>query len=308
MQLAGLAIDPAGPGRVGALRTRTVDKEVRGPWSLATSREFWEGFAPAALGGHSEPDTLSTTYRVEADWSRADATVTQHEDTATIAVTGDGDLDEAVDQAARFLALDVDARGWIGVARRDPVIADAQAQLPGLRPCGLHSPYEAAAWAVLSQRLRIVQAARLRAEIIDRHGDRGAFPGPAQLLYLDLDLPGRKGEYLRAVAAAALDGQLDVAALRSMEPEQAVRAVRDVKGLGPFGAELVVLRGANVPDGLPTHERRLDAEITERYGPGRTLSEVSAAWRPFRTWAAVHLRALREQRTHEIDRQSRGLV
>jgi DNA-3-methyladenine glycosylase II len=273
--------------------------EVRGPWSLATSREFWEGFTPAALSTHSEPDTVSTTYRVETDWSRADATITQHEDTAMIAVTGDGDLDEAADQAARFLALDVDARGWIDVARRDPVIADAQAQLPGLRPCGFHSPYEAAAWAVLSQRLRIVQAARLRAEIIDRHGDRGAFPSPEQLLRLDLDL-------LHAVAAAALDGQLDGAALRSMEPEQAVQAVRHVKGLGPFAAELVVLRGANVPDGLPTHERRLDAEITERYGPGRTLSEVSAAWRPFRTWAAVHLRALRERRTHEIDRQSRG--
>jgi DNA-3-methyladenine glycosylase II len=278
-----------------AQQTHTVDREVRGPWSLAISREFWEGFAPAALGGQSEAGTLSTTYRVEADWSRADATVTQHENTATISVTGDGDLDAAADQAARFLALDVDARGWIDVARRDPVIADAQAQLPGLRPCGFHSPYEAAAWAVLSQRLRIVQAARLRAEIIDRHGDRGAFPSPKKLLRLDLDLPGRKGEYLHAVARAALDGQLDCAALRSMEPAQAVQAVQEVNGLGPFGAELVVLRGANVPDGLPTHERRLDAEITERYGPGRTLREVSAAWRPFRTWAAVHLRALRER-------------
>lgn len=288
------------------MKSHTVDKEVRGPWSLAISREFWEGFAPAALGGHGEVETLSTTYRVEADWSRADATVTQHDNTATITVTGDGDLDEAADQAARFLALDVDARGWIDVARRDPVIADAQARLPGLRPCGFHSPYEAAAWAVLSQRLRIVQAARLRAEIIDRHGDRGAFPSPKKLLRLDLDLPGRKNEYLHAVATAALDGQLDGAALRSMEPAQAVQAVQDIKGLGPFGAELVVLRGANVPDGLPTHEGRLDAEINERYGPGRTLGEVSAAWRPFRTWAAVHLRALREQRTHEIGRQSRG--
>jgi DNA-3-methyladenine glycosylase II len=277
------------------LRTHTVDMQVRGPWSLATSREFWEGFTPAALSTHSEPDTVSTTYRVETDWSRADATITQHEDTAMIAVTGDGDLDEAADQAARFLALDVDARGWIDVAGRDPVMADAQAQLPGLRPCGFHSPYEAAAWAVLSQRLRVVQAARIRADIIDRHGDRGAFPSPNKLLTLDLDLPGRKGEYLHAVAAAALDGQLDGAALRSMEPAQAVQAVQGVNGLGPFGAELVVLRGANVPDGLPTHERRLDAEITERYGPGRTLSEVSAAWRPFRTWAAVHLRALRER-------------
>ena len=44
---------------------------------------------------------------------------------------------------------------------------------------------------------------------------------------------------------------------------------------------------------LPHHERRLDAEIAERYGPGRTLAEVSEAWRPYRTWAAVHLRAAR---------------
>jgi 3-methyladenine DNA glycosylase/8-oxoguanine DNA glycosylase len=54
------------------------------------------------------------------------------------------------------------------------------------------------------------------------------------------------------------------------------------------------------PDALPHHERRLDAEIAERYGPDRTLAEVSQAWRPYRTWTAVHLRALREQRTAEI--------
>ena len=33
---------------------------------------------------------------------------------------------------------------------------------------------------------------------------------------------------------------------------------------------------------------------------GRTLAEVSQAWRPYRTWVAVQLRALREQRTGEI--------
>jgi DNA-3-methyladenine glycosylase II len=51
------------------------------------------------------------------------------------------------------------------------VIADAQAQLPGLRPCGFHSPYKAAAWAVLSQRVRITQAAGLRDDLVARHGD-----------------------------------------------------------------------------------------------------------------------------------------
>ncbi len=237
---------------------------------------------------------------MERDWSRAEVDVTQRRGTARITVTGDGDLDAAAAQAGRFLSLDVDARAWPDVARRDPVIADAQQQLPGLRPCGFHSPYEAAAWAVLSQRIRITQAARLRDDLVRRHGDHGAFPAPQLLRTLALDLPGRKSEYLHAVADAALDGQLDGVALRALDPDQAVHTVQQVKGLGPFAAELVVIRGANARDVLPQHERRLNSEVTHRYGPGRTLTDVSQAWRPFRTWAAVLLRALREQQAHQI--------
>ena len=236
----------------------------------------------------------------EGDWRRAEAEVTQAGDAAHVVLTGDGDLDAAAGQTCRFLALDVDGDGWPQVGRRDPVIGDAQARLPGLRPCGFHSPYEAAAWAVLAQRLRIVQAAGLRAELIARYGEGGAFPPPHTLAQAGLDLPGRKSEYLHAVAEAALDGLLDGTALRAVDPDEAVQRVQQVKGLGPFAAELVVVRGANAPDALPRHERRLDAEIAERYGPGRPLAEVSEAWRPYRTWAAVHLRALREQRTSEV--------
>src|SRR5262249_31114975 len=72
---------------------------------------------------------------------------------------------------------------------------------------------------------------------------------------------------------------------------QGTRPVRCRAGRGPWRER---------PDALPCHERRLDAEITDQYGPGRTLADVSQAWRPYRTWAAVHLRALREQRTGEI--------
>jgi len=282
------------------MRRHTVDAQVLGPWSLTTSRAFWEGFSPSALDAQRAGDGIHTVFRVEADWSRAEVKVTRRDNLATISLAGDGDLEAAADQVRRFLSLDVDARSWTDVARRDPVIADAQEQLPGLRPCGFHSPYEAAAWSVLSQRVRIVQAARLRGDLVDRHGDDGAFPDPRVLRALDLDLPGRKTEYLHAVAVAALDGRLDGYSLRAVDPDDAVRSVQEIKGLGPFAAELVVLRGANAPDVLPRHERRLDAELVERYGTDRTLAEVSEAWRPYRTWAAVHLRALREQRTHEI--------
>lgn len=271
----------------------TVD--VAGPWSLATSKRFWEGFAPAPLTAVESPD-LHTTFLVEGSWQPVSVTVSQQGERARISAGGAGDLEAAARQTCRFLSLDVDARGWPDVGRRDPVIGAAQRQLPGLRPCGFHSPYEAAAWAVLSQRIRITQAAVLRRKLIERHGDRGAFPAPATLYRLEFDLPGRKADYLRAVAAAAMDGLLDGAVLRSVPSEAAIRNVRQINGIGPFAAELIVIRGANAPDVLPSHERRLSAEIAERYGPDQSLRTVSERWRPYRSWAAVHLRAGRERR------------
>ena len=279
---------------------RVAEFEVLGPWLLHTSRRFWEGFTPAALAGEPAGPGLRTVFCVEGDWRRAEAEVTQAGDTARVALAGDGDLDAAAGQVCRFLALDIDGRGWPQVGRRDPVIADAQARLPGLRPCGFHSPYEAAAWSVLAQRLRIAQAARLRAELIARHGQDGAFPPPRTLAGLSWIFRAVRVSTCRQSPRQPWMGCWTGAALRAVDPEDAVQRVQQVKGLGPFAAELVVLRGANAPDALPRHERALDAEITERYGPGRTLAEVSLAWRPYRTWAAVHLRAPREQRTGEI--------
>lgn len=266
----------------------TTVREVVGPWSLATCRDFWAGFTPAPLRGQHRDRRLRATFLVDTDWSTASAIVRQDGTAAHLTVTGPGDLDAAAVQTARFLALDVDARGWPAVGERDPVIGTAQRELPGLRPCGFYSPYEAAAWAVLSQRVRRTQAAAVRARLVDRHG---VFPPPAELRTVDLDLFGRKTEYLHAVAEAALDGVLDGAALRALTPEAAIARVREIKGLGPFGAELVVLRGANHPDGLARHEARLNTIISARYGRDANRAELSEAWRPYRTWAGFHLRA-----------------
>ena len=90
------------------IHQKSVD--LLGPWSLAMSRRFWEGFTPAALPRRADPDRLRTVFRVDRDWSRAEVDVTQHGDTVRLAVTGDGDLEAAAAQAARFLGLDVDAR------------------------------------------------------------------------------------------------------------------------------------------------------------------------------------------------------
>jgi len=44
---------------------RVAEFEVLGPWSLETSRRFWEGFTPAALAGQPAGPGLHTVFCVE---------------------------------------------------------------------------------------------------------------------------------------------------------------------------------------------------------------------------------------------------
>jgi 3-methyladenine DNA glycosylase/8-oxoguanine DNA glycosylase len=189
-----------------------------------------------------------------------------------------------------------------------------------VRPVGFHSPYEAACWSVISQRLRILQAAQVRNRIADVYGDRfqvvgvpvHAFPGPDMLrrVAADLPLPEVKQQRLRGIAEAASDGFLDGARLRALSAEEAIAEVTTLPGIGPFSAELVVVRGAGHPDRFPVAEARLHAEMVDRYDlpddEPATMTAVADTWRPYRSWAAVLLRTAREERTGEIARGRRA--
>jgi DNA-3-methyladenine glycosylase II len=103
-------------------------------------------------------------------------------------------------------------------------------------------------------------------------------------------LTGRKEEQLRALGAAAGTGRLDRARLRALGRDAAEEDLRELPGIGPFSAELVWIRGVGDPDALPGNERRLAAIVRERYGEVR-MEDVAEAWRPFRSWVALLLRA-----------------
>jgi DNA-3-methyladenine glycosylase II len=134
-------------------------------------------------------------------------------------------------------------------------------------------------------------------------GDRvvHAFPSPARLASLE-DFPGlagRKPEWLRSVARAALDGQLHTARLRGMPREAALEDLKTLPGIGDFSAGLILLRGAGDPDAVSYHERRLTVAVADAYGlpepatPAQ-LTEISEAWRPYRTWVILLLRTQQE--------------
>jgi DNA-3-methyladenine glycosylase II len=203
------------------------------------------------------------------------------------------------------LSLDVDATEFAAVGKRDPVVGRLQARHAGLRPVLFGSPFEAAVWAILSQRTSMRQAATVRARLVEELGTPveidgtalHAFPSPARLAGLEAaqGIPAVKVDRLRGLAHAALDGELDAEALRSVEPEEALERLAQLPGVGPFSAQLILLRGAGHPDVLPLNAPRLASSVREAYGleadPGAAqLTDLAEGWRPFRSWVVFLLR------------------
>jgi DNA-3-methyladenine glycosylase II len=229
-------------------------------------------------------------------------------------VTGSADPQAVRAQVARVLSLDHDGTAFADVGRRDPAIGRLQRAAPGLRPVLFHSPYEAAAWSVLSARRARSQAITLRSRLSQRYGraftlaglEEYAFPTPEALLTVDTlpGLPEPRIPWLHGIARAALDGRLDAAKLAAEDPAVAMAALRTLAGIGPFYAALVQVRATGATDVLPVGEPRVLAAAGNLYRqPGPlTQDELEARaerWRPWRTWACVLIRAVTHRLPHD---------
>jgi DNA-3-methyladenine glycosylase II len=291
--------------------TITAELHPDTPFSLAAAAAF--GFGPTSgrpRTGHAGSGTGEMRLAFVTDDMRHHARVhlAQRPDgTVTAAVDSEADSGAVLGQVRRILSLDRPAAGWLAAGERDPVLGGLQREHDWLRPVLFHSPYEAAAWSIISARRYRTQAAAVRTRICaaagampDVAGEQvPAFPLPAGLLAAD-SLPGMSQDrvaWLHAVARAALDGQLDPARLAAMEPEEALRDLRGLPGIGPMYATLILLRAAGVSDVLTFGEPRLAGYVAHFYGTGAAaaspeeLARIAERWRPFRTWAAVLIRA-----------------
>jgi DNA-3-methyladenine glycosylase II len=275
----------------------------RGPFDLARSIAFLEDW-PAAEQPPGQ-SALRFAFCPDHDWAPVGVTVTA--EGSDVRVTTTAPATEALgEQVARILSLDVDATDVDDLAGRDPVVAGLMRSAPGSRPVCFWTPWEAACWAVLSQRTSRRTASMLKQRITRTHGTEitigdethFAFPSPSAVL----ESPGLPGvnpvklEWIHGLAAAALAGTLTADTLRSHAPDEALALLRDLPGIGPFSASLVLIRGAGEPDAFTTSEPRLLQAVRTAYrlpesttNPG--YARLAEAWRPFRSWVAFWLRS-----------------
>jgi AraC family transcriptional regulator of adaptative response / DNA-3-methyladenine glycosylase II len=283
-------------------------------------------FSPVVAPG---PLTLRLAYKPPYDWphliaflgARAIAGVEQIEGDVyrrLVDVEGSAGLLEVRPGEGDALALTLHAsigRGLLQIVERvvclfdlraDPLVVASRlarsARLrplvekrPGLRVPGAFDPFETVVRAILGQQVSVAGASTLCARLVERFGRpvhrapglTHLFPSPAVLAGAELrpiGLPAARAETIRSFARAVADGRID---LRQGTPEPLLA----LPGIGPWTAAYVAMRAFGDPDAFPSSDLGLRKALASNGAlpPAREVEAASEAFRPFRSYAAMHL-------------------
>ena len=124
------------------------------------------------------------------------------------------------------------------------------------------------------------------------HGITHAFPEPEVLAEAGFEGIGTTrnvAETLRTVARAVCVGTL------SFDPNQPLEAFVErftaLRGIGPWTAHYVAMRALKHADAFPASDLVL-CQVAGAPGPAlkpKALAELAEAWRPYRSYAVMHL-------------------
>jgi DNA-3-methyladenine glycosylase II len=189
------------------------------------------------------------------------------------------------------------------VRAADPRMAALVDGRPDLDPDAFFDNWPSELWSalvaqVIGQQISLAAAGAIRGRLEALHG--GRLPTPAELLATDekslrgSGLSRAKAVYLHDLAARLVDGRLDLERLRALDDAAARNELTQVKGVGRFTADGVLLLTLRRRDVWPAADlalRRAVAHVWELGSPP-SLTEADALgerFRPWRTLAAVYL-------------------
>jgi DNA-3-methyladenine glycosylase II len=168
------------------------------------------------------------------------------------------------------------------------------------------TPFECAAWAVLSQRYPSAAALRVKQALQDKYGSninvqgrkRAAFPEPNQIANRDskeiasIVKNDRRASFLISVAKAFYE--MDEHFLRTAKYDQVEDKLRSIEGIGDWSSRLIMIRGLGRMEKLAIESRLLRA-ASKVYGKGREVTEpvleqLSEKYGPWKGYWAYYLR------------------
>jgi DNA-3-methyladenine glycosylase II len=208
---------------------------------------------------------------------------------------------EALDRLRFYLSLDDDLRGFYAIGKEDVRFAPVLERLYGLHQVKFVTPFENAAWAILSQRTYMNVARKVKDNLGEAFGSSlevdgvvyRTFPTAEQLVALDetalnaIVRNERKTECLMSAARAFAN--IDEMWLRTADYDAVEKWLREIKGIGVWSSTFVLLRGLGRMERIPKDDQRLSEAVQKIFGGG-DAQQLAAAYGEFKGYWAYYMR------------------
>jgi DNA-3-methyladenine glycosylase II len=212
-----------------------------------------------------------------------------------------------LDRIRFYLSLDDDLKPFYNLGSKDPKFAPLLEELYGLHQVKFLTPFEAAAWAVLSQRISMKVAHKMKNKLTEAVGDSiqveevdyKTFPSARQVINLGVEnlvsiiKNERKSEYLIAVAEAF--DRVDENFLRHGNIEEVKEWLLNIRGIGEWSAHLELIRGLGRMEELSEQDQTLFNCFKKFYGREATeeqLKRIAAGYGGYKGYWAYYLRTV----------------
>ncbi|MDQ3517541.1 MAG: DNA-3-methyladenine glycosylase 2, partial [Gemmatimonadota bacterium] len=207
--------------------------------------------------------------------------------------------------------FDLSARPDIITAQlaQDTLLAESVAQNPGLRVPGAFDGFELVVRAILGQQITVKAATTLAGRFADAFGDAIHTPhaGLTRLSPTPKRIAAAKPEEIAALGVTQARARSIVVLAEEMHSgrlkleagapaEATIEQLIALPGIGPWTAQYIAMRALRWPDAFPKE----DIALRKKLGgvSAARAEELSQAWRPWRSYATLHLwHALARQET-----------
>ncbi len=285
---------PGPTGTAGALLTVAVRLPVRQPFAR---HELLAFIGARAIAGIESWDGEEYTRTLSLPSGVGVVRLIAYDDHvgARLEVSSWSDLSVAVQRVRRLLDLDNDPVAVDEALGADHPMSALVAAVPGRRAPASVDAYETAVRAVVGQQVSVAGARTVAARIVHAAGQPLAapigllthvFPDPAALAAAPdeaFSMPAARRDTVRRLAAAVDQG--DVALHVGVDPADAHRQLLALRGIGPWTADYVVMRGLGHPDTFLTNDLGVRHAL-DRLG-GHAADAIR--WAPWRSYAVHHL-------------------
>jgi DNA-3-methyladenine glycosylase II len=277
-----------------------MDISLRDPFDFGHTLRFLHAFSPMAGEQRVSSDTLVKSWIVR----ETPVTVTMRQEGTRLRLALDKRLDAETDAAlaervASFVSADEDLSGFYDLASRDEQFAPVAKKLRGFHHPRFATPFEAACWSVINQRIQLGQARKMKSAIVTKWGKKGveAFPEAATLARAtEKELARVIGNERKARAVFAVSqafAKVDEKWLQTAPIAEVDAWLRRIWGVGDFASGFILYRGLGRARSLPWSDMFVRAARATYPGADRpTLERKGDAYGRWKGHWALYLWAV----------------